>query len=337
MAAARQGGKAAGHLPAAPPCDHLAAMDNLTHTLVGAALGRAGLARRTRFGMAALLVGANLPDLDVLGIPFGWNLGFRRGVTHGLPALLVWPFLLALALVLWHRWRHGGRTAIPAPAPRELLLLGAIGITSHPLLDWFNSYGMRWLMPLRGTWFYGDTWFIVDPWVLAVLGAGVWLSRPRTGASPREGPARAALAVAALYAVAMWAGSQAGERRVRTELAGLGFAEPAEVMVTPVALNPLRRLVVIDDGGAYWRGSLKPGGPLRLDAAGPIPKGLDELDLGRLRAGSAARQFLGWSRFPFARVRREGDTVVVTLDDARYSGGEGGSFARTVVRLPPRP
>ncbi len=41
-------------------------MDNLCHTLVGAAIGEAGLKIRTRFGNPALMIAANLPDLDVL-------------------------------------------------------------------------------------------------------------------------------------------------------------------------------------------------------------------------------------------------------------------------------
>ena len=41
-------------------------MDNLCHTLVGAALGKAGLQKRTPLATAALLIGANLPDVDVL-------------------------------------------------------------------------------------------------------------------------------------------------------------------------------------------------------------------------------------------------------------------------------
>ena len=50
-------------------------MDNLCHTLVGAAMGEAGLKHRTRYGNATLMLAANLPDLDVLvfltGIPIG--------------------------------------------------------------------------------------------------------------------------------------------------------------------------------------------------------------------------------------------------------------------------
>src|SRR5215510_3396949 len=61
-----------------------ARMDNLCHTLVGAALGEAGLKRRTRFGNATLMIASNLPDVDVL--VFASNtppVAFRRGWTHG--------------------------------------------------------------------------------------------------------------------------------------------------------------------------------------------------------------------------------------------------------------
>ena len=40
-------------------------MDNLCHALVGAALGKAGLARRTTLGMSTLVIANNLPDIDV--------------------------------------------------------------------------------------------------------------------------------------------------------------------------------------------------------------------------------------------------------------------------------
>lgn len=71
-------------------------MDNLCHTLVGAAMGEGGLKRRTALAMPALLIGANLPDVDVLAYLWGPDtaLGFRRGWTHGVPALVVWPFIL---------------------------------------------------------------------------------------------------------------------------------------------------------------------------------------------------------------------------------------------------
>lgn len=308
-------------------------MDNLTHTLVGATLGRAGLAPRTAGGMAALMISANIPDLDVLGLPFGWNLAFRRGVTHGVPALLLWPIVVTVLVVGWYRWR---RPSDPAPDPRQLMLLSAVGAASHPLLDWFNSYGMRWLMPLRDTWWYGDTWFIVDPWVLGVLAFALLGSRPnRDGVRPRR-PAQLAIAAVAIYAVVMGIGSAVGRRHVAVELERLGFDPPRAIMVTPVAANSLQRQVVIDDGEAYHLGTLSLAAGLRLDPADRIVTEMATVDTAVLAADRQASQFLYWARFPFARVHQEGDTTVTQLDDARYSDGSRRSFAWTEVRSPAR-
>ena len=41
-------------------------MDNICHTLVGAAMAEAGLKRRTALGSATLMIAANFPDVDVL-------------------------------------------------------------------------------------------------------------------------------------------------------------------------------------------------------------------------------------------------------------------------------
>lgn len=308
-------------------------MDNLTHTLVGATLGRAGLAPRTAGGMAALMISANIPDLDVLGLPFGWNLAFRRGVTHGVPALLLWPIVVTVLVVGWYRWR---RPSDPAPDPRQFMLLSAVGAASHPLLDWFNSYGMRWLMPLRDTWWYGDTWFIVDPWVLGVLAFALLGSRPnRDGVRPRR-PAQLAMAAVAIYAVVMGIGSAVGRRHVAVELERLGFDPPRAIMVTPVAVNSLQRQVVIDDGEAYHLGTLSLAAGLRLDPADRIVTEMATVDTAVLAADRQASQFLYWARFPFARVHQEGDTTVTQLDDARYSDGSRRSFAWTEVRSPAR-
>src|SRR6187431_1945949 len=91
-------------------------MDNLTHSLVGWALGQAGLKRKTRKGLAALVLGANMPDIDVF---FGWvpwePLATHRGWTHSVfGGVLLMPPLLACMLWLLDRWqeRRGGTFAI---------------------------------------------------------------------------------------------------------------------------------------------------------------------------------------------------------------------------------
>ena len=46
-----------------------------------------------------------------------------------------------------------------------------------------NTYGVRFLMPFDGTWFYGDTLFVVDPWFWLLCAAGVVSAHSATRAS----------------------------------------------------------------------------------------------------------------------------------------------------------
>ena len=70
-----------------------AGIDPVCHTLVGAGLARSGLAQADRIRHRTLLIGANLPDVDVLAYLWGpgADLAFRRGWTHGVLALALWP------------------------------------------------------------------------------------------------------------------------------------------------------------------------------------------------------------------------------------------------------
>lgn len=164
-------------------------MDPIAHTLTGAALAGAGLRRVTPLATAALVLGANAPDVDILASYAGdyAALSFRRGWTHGLLAMAVWPLLLTGLLLYWdRRMRRRGPGGAPAPEPARpgpLLGLAALAVATHPTLDWLNNYGMRWLMPFDGRWFYGDALFIIDPWVWLVLGGAVFLAYSRSRAA----------------------------------------------------------------------------------------------------------------------------------------------------------
>jgi inner membrane protein len=161
-------------------------MDPVAHTFAGAALAAAGLRRATPLAAAALILGANAPDVDVFAYFAGSYeaIAFRRGWTHGVLALAVWPFVLTGLLLGWDRWvrRRRDPAALPARAG-PLLLLSALAIVSHPALDWLNSYGLRWLMPFDGRWFYGDALFIIDPWVWLVLGGALFLAHSQSRSS----------------------------------------------------------------------------------------------------------------------------------------------------------
>jgi len=153
-------------------------LDPITHTFTGAALAAAGLRRATPLATAALVMGANAPDVDVLSsFSDGFvSLAFRRGWTHGILALPLWPLVLAGLLLLWDRWVRFRRNTHAAPARAgPLLAVTTLAVLTHPTLDWLNNYGMRWLMPFDGTWFYGDALFIIDPWVWLALGGMLFL------------------------------------------------------------------------------------------------------------------------------------------------------------------
>ena len=107
-------------------------MDNLCHTLVGAAIAEAGLKTRTRFGAVALMVSANIPDLDVLSFLTDTSpVSFRRGWTHGILAQMALPVVLTGAFWMWNRWRKPASTAAHSFHAGWLLALCFIGVYTH--------------------------------------------------------------------------------------------------------------------------------------------------------------------------------------------------------------
>ncbi len=322
-------------------------MDNLCHTLVGAALAQSGLKKRSALGTATLLIAANLPDVDAISLAWGSGAGlaFRRGWTHGVLALAVWPFLLAGLMVGYDRLVSHRHARF-----RPLVLLAAIGVLSHPLLDLLNTYGVRWLMPFSDRWYYGDTLFIVDVWAWLMLGTGVVLSLrwERRGRTDWHRPARAALAIATTYAAGMFALGRLTASQARFELRAAGV--PVQrILASPVPVTPFRRDVVVDEGDAYLVGEMRTGG--NLQGTGHWPKRMppdanDEEDPAVSAAAStaAAATFLSWARYPTYVVDRRGGLTVVHFIDLRYARAPEARFGTLAVpvtnlqlaaRLPP--
>lgn len=307
-------------------------MDNITHTLLGAALGEAGLKRRSGLGMAALMISANIPDVDVVGLFFGENLAWRRGWTHGPLALLVLPVALTGLLVAFDRWqeKRGKRPLSRSPVlPFSLYWLSLLGFVSHDLLDFLNTYGIRLLMPFSGEWFYGNTLFIIDLWIWLVLGFGIWYSRrqQKQGAGDGTWRAQVALGLVTAYTLLMALGSLATAKATRMQLLAAD-AVPDVVVASPIPLNPFRRDIVYSLGTEYYgfgRATLTPRPQVVLDN-GTIPTNMADPAVAIAASGNKQmRDFLVWSRLPFAEI--SGDSVVVA--DARY----GGAVVRSRFRV----
>src|SRR5262245_29206480 len=91
-------------------------MDNIAHTLAGLALARAGLGRKTRLAGAALVLGSNLPDADLIALARG-RLAFidaHRGISHSLVGGCALGVLLGA--VLWMLGRISSRAGGAAAA-----------------------------------------------------------------------------------------------------------------------------------------------------------------------------------------------------------------------------
>lgn len=337
-------------------------MDPLTHTLVGANLAGTRLGSKTPLAAAALVIGANLPDVDAILYFTGHSdlaLGFRRGWTHGVLALAVLPLILTALLIAY------ARATQKTVSKKWLLLLSTLAILTHPALDWLNNYGMRWLMPFRGTWFYGDSVYIMDPWLWLILGCGWLASRRPTPMMfalfafvmlavtmvvarrntaflpviaivaaillaamlvrfPRE-LSTAALIFATCYIGARLAIHSATEIEVRRELGGV-----ERLMVAPHPIDPTRWDVVAQVGDHYrygrysWRDRRLTLAAERLEIAKPSR----EWDFAR--SDPSIRGFLSWIRFPWYEVERG----TIRIYDARYATRGRGGFGGAVVRIP---
>ncbi len=308
-------------------------MDNLTHSLAGWALGEAGLKRKTGLAVATLIIAANLPDIDVIGLAFGENLAFRRGITHGPLAWVILIPALAIAMQAFDRWqtRRGTRPASRPPVHFGwLLALSAIGVLSHPALDFLNVYGIRLLMPITERWFYGDTLFIIDLWVWIALGLGVFLSRRRK----REMPARVSLAAVALYIGFMGYGSHVVGNRTAVVVREAGYGETQRVVASPPPINPFRRDIIYDLGGRYGYGSATLL-PFHISVEAPFETNMRDPAIAEAaKASKQAADFLYWSRMPFAEVTRADGTAHVVLGDARFVDRPGTGMFHVEVSVP---
>jgi inner membrane protein len=266
--------------------------------------------------------------VDVLAYFWGpaADLAFRRGWTHGILALALWPFALTGAMLLVGRGiRRVRRASSPSGlVPGQLLLLSSVAILSHPILDTLNTYGMRWLMPFSGRWFYGDTLFIIDPWLWLTLGYGVMLSRPPRGSTR---PARIALWLSFAYVVAMAVSTLAARRIAGPQIAAMSGEAVERLMVSPFPVNPFLRSVVAEQAEVYRTARFRWLAHRHLDSASVriFPKGhTDHPAVQAAAATTVGRRYLGWARFPAFQVEPAGGGhFVVRIVDLRYGDPPG--------------
>lgn len=127
-------------------------MDTGTHVVMGIALG--GLATldpvvyhdplMTKAVIAATIIGSQAPDFDTV-LKLKNNAVYlrnHRGITHSLPAIFVWPFMIA----------GGISMIVPDVNYLHLWLWTFLAVFLHVFVDIFNAYGTQALRPISHKW-----------------------------------------------------------------------------------------------------------------------------------------------------------------------------------------
>ncbi|MDF2935634.1 MAG: hydrolase [Paenibacillaceae bacterium] len=154
-------------------------MDTASHLLFGATLGGLAylhpeVAAQPGLAQAMLLctvVGSHAPDFDTVARLKSYRhyLRYHRGITHSLPALGVWPALIALPF----SWAFG---VLESFWLLYMWTLAAVGL--HVFLDWLNVYGVQCFRPLNRRWHHLDILPLFDPFLFALHAIGLvgWLA-----------------------------------------------------------------------------------------------------------------------------------------------------------------
>ena len=299
-------------------------MDPVTHSLAALVLGRACLpaqrARATRYATAALVVAANVPDLDILywlagPLPF---LEHNRGWTHSVAAAAA--LAVPVALVTQALGRRRGHE-IPL---RLLLPLCLAGAASHLLLDWATADGTRLLWPLKSARYALDWFPTIDPWLLALLLLGLGLPAllrlilEEIGARRKEGVSKGAWV--ALAACALLAGGRATWQAGAVEQLESRLYRnrmPVRAAAFPLPLTPLTWRGVVETGTTFETLEVTRGRSAETFSTfykpAPSPALVAALET------RTAEVFLAWARFPHVEISPTNAGWRVRLRDLRYA------------------
>jgi inner membrane protein len=310
-------------------------VDNLTHTLTGLMLSRAGLDRWCPRAPALLVLAANVPDIDVVTALTGGSISYlehHRGPTH---SLALAPVMAALVVAMVGAAARGRNMAWV-----RAWVASTAGVMSHLLMDWTNIYGVRLLWPLDRSWLRLDITPVVDLWIWTLLAVmAIWPALARLvsaeiGARSQAGRGIAWFALLALGSYEFGRGLL-HQRAVDTlESRIYEGRAPLRTAAMPSFVNPLRwtGLVEVDHGYLVLAVDLArefdPDSGRRYYQAAPGP----ELEAARrtraFQVFSSFSQFLLWQATPLPEP--EG-SVRIDGVDMRFGVPGDGRFTASAV------
>jgi inner membrane protein len=284
------------------------------------------------------VLAANSPDADVVVGIFGdrWDLlQHHRGITHSLVGTAFLALLAPLIFYGFDRLWALVRRHAPKTNFRGLLIASCIVTATHPILDWTNNYGIRFLLPWNPHWSYGDLVFIVDPFLWLILVVGLLLIW-RAGNEWRAKIAFASFAIVVAYWGALEFAHSRAVAQGREAAQQIVIAKGESIVrlaAMPTLANPLRWDCVFETNKASYRfpvalnGQTPAGRVVRYaKPTGPLAAALQEVS-----DQKSARVFLGFARFPVAQLADPNCTrqTLLQIADLRYTepGRSRGTFS----------
>jgi inner membrane protein len=276
-------------------------------------LARCGLEKTTPHGTAMMVLAANAPDIDAVFWFSGsqtyleWHRTYPHAVAFA-PLVALLPMLLARVRFSWPSF-----------------LAALIGVFSHLLLDWTNSYGIPLALPFSWHRFRLDIANVFDVWIWAILlGAVIVMALARR---VHIGPRRN-LAWAALAALLAFDGGRFVSHARAIDLMSAHLYEgapPQRVTALPGAFHPLAWRGVVEGAGfviVLAVDVMNGPGPGRVyPIAAPIPA---------MDAALATRPFQvfsRWCQLPFWKVTPVADGLRLDLIDLRFGDPDRPGFA----------
>ena len=310
-------------------------MDNLTHSLTGLMLARAGLNRLCPQSTAALVLASNIPDLDIVYSMAGSlvYLDYHRHWTHGLafaPVVALAPLGILWFASRWVKaWQAGGWV--------RCYLLSILAIVGHILFDSANSYSVRLGLPFTGEWFSADIFFVVDAVVLfilltAIAAQGVsGLVSGEIGAKRSGGAGWARFALVAILAYAGFRATLHG--RALEMLSSRNYAQGSarRVAAWPSALSPYSWTGFVETDEAWLLYDMNLNREFDAESATVAFKPAPHPALTAAWESAEGKTYRNFARFAFWRVlpapEQEG-AMAVEANDLRFGspGATGFSF-----------
>jgi len=194
--------------------------------------------------------------------------------------------------------------------------IALIAMSTHPALDYLNSYGVRPLLPWSGEWFYGDALFIIDPYLdlILLIGILVGVRSPKT----KRGVAWLSLVLAVLYIGARLQLHAMALSKLKNQASQISGVQTSAAL--PQMLDPQLWEGIIETTGTITK---LPIYALREPFVGgdgsiQVNRGpYGEVVTHAARARSAAA-LLRFARFPVTRVEQLPSAYRVTFIDFRF-------------------